>query len=183
MSPCRYGEHVLTDLGPAFNEGNSTAVKSFRGRTMYPAVGIRRAGDKLTLSHKWLSCPGVPSHRYLSDAAWLSQLLGSWGRVTSPGRGAGAEYWTKLVAPARARLARDAWRQWQRWASNGQFLRVKSRGGVYVDINTSEAACRAIGSPFNAGDVVTVSSTNGRSKSRLPGNKCIKGGGPTVTPE
>lgn len=163
--PCggRYGEHVLTDLGPAFTEGNSNTVKSFRGRTMYPAVGIRRGGDKLTLSHKWLSCPGVPSHRYLSDAAWLSQLLASWGRVAAPAGGPALEHWHKLVVPARARLAREAWRQWQRWTADGRFVRVQSRGGVYVDINTSEAACRAIGSPFMAGDVVTVATTNGRA--------------------
>ena len=176
----KYGEHVLSDLGPAFTDSGGVAFRKLG--TVYPAVGVRRAADKLRLTHKWLSCPGVPQHRSIADAAWCAQLLQSWN-AAAPAAAAGAAagdaattapvpqvaahggasswHQRSVVEPGRARLGEEAWGAWRRWVL-GTHVRVRSRGGVEVNLDSSVAACNAIGAAFVPGDVVSVSHTNGR---------------------
>ena len=152
----QYGQHTHVDFGRAFTDD---AVAFRELGPLYPAVGVHGPGNKLSLSHKWLSCPGVSSHRTITDAAWCTQLLQSWGsRLTPPvvSTPAGSRsHWDHAVRPAWQRLASEAWSVWQRWAA-GPTLRVRTRTGVEVELDARPATCRAIGTTFVPGDMVKV---------------------------
>ena len=62
---------------------------------------------------------------------------------------------TDVVDDAMLAFAQGAHQRFQRWVC-GKYLRVKSRGGILVDVNTSPAAFRAIGSSLESGQRVKV---------------------------
>ncbi|KAH9090669.1 hypothetical protein Ae201684P_014464 [Aphanomyces euteiches] len=55
MDGIKFGEHIVTDLGVAFD-----GLKNDRHiKTLYPCIGLRKSGDKVTLNGKWISQPDV----------------------------------------------------------------------------------------------------------------------------
>uniref|UniRef100_H3HBU8 Uncharacterized protein n=1 Tax=Phytophthora ramorum TaxID=164328 RepID=H3HBU8_PHYRM len=139
MDGIKFGEHIVSDLGVAFEN-----MKGERNsRTLYPCIGMRKGGDRVTLNQKWISMPGVSPRQILSDAVDASKALHSC--VKLPGT-----------------LLRESWSEWKRWSDNHwQRCHVRPRG-ISVDFDTSPAACvrvsnaAGLGAPLLAGDRVRV---------------------------
>ncbi|RLN96945.1 hypothetical protein BBJ28_00019457, partial [Nothophytophthora sp. Chile5] len=191
MDGIKFGEHIVSDLGVAFEN-----MKGERNsRTLYPCIGMRKGGDRVTLNEKWISMPGVPPRQILSDAVDVSKALHAWyvsiqrekalatagssaARPSSPGsRGAEAMpsvASTSMTAAGESNLKlpdtllRESWVEWKRWSDNHwQRCPVRPRG-VFVDFDTSPAACMRVsnaaglGAPFLTGDRVRMCSKCGR---------------------
>ncbi|EEY61198.1 HECT E3 ubiquitin ligase, putative [Phytophthora infestans T30-4] len=144
MDGIKFGEHIVSDLGVAFEN-----IKGERNsRTLYPCIGMRKGGDRVTLNQKWVSMPGVSPRQILSDAVDVSKSLHSWYLPET--------------------LLRESWSEWKRWSDNHwQRCHVRPRG-ISVDFDTSPAACiqvsnaAGLGAPFLAGDRVRMCSKCGQ---------------------
>lgn len=141
----KFGEHIVVDLGVAFNglRGDSSGK---RVRTLYPAIGLKRSKDKISLTTKWISTPVIPAERLLSDAVEVTYLVQSWNNLTD----------SKMFPES---FLSDAYAHWKRWNGN-KWKRYMTRAGVYIDIDTSREAClsvcRELSSPYFAGDRVKI---------------------------
>ncbi|ETI45966.1 hypothetical protein F443_09604 [Phytophthora nicotianae P1569] len=179
MDGIKFGEHIVSDLGVAFEN-----IKGERNsRTLYPCIGMRKGGDRVTLNQKWVSMPGVSPRQILSDAVDVSKSLHSWYVSIQKGKAAttagsptdGAEVMipatpstvdTRVKLPEK--LLRESWSEWKRWSDNHwQRCHVRPRG-ISVDFDTSHAACirvsnaAGLGAPFLAGDRVRMCSKCGQ---------------------
>lgn len=148
----KFGEHIVSDLGVAFDN-----VKGERhSRTLYPCIGMRKSGDRISLNGKWVSMPGVPPRQILSDVIDVSKSLHAWYLSIQNG----ANQSQSILLPDS--LLRESWIEWKRWAENRwQRCPVRPRG-VVVDFDTSLATCVAVSkaaglsAPFLAGDRVRI---------------------------
>ncbi|KAF4046268.1 HECT domain-containing protein [Phytophthora infestans] len=180
MDGIKFGEHIVSDLGVAFEN-----IKGERNsRTLYPCIGMRKGGDRVTLNQKWVSMPGVSPRQILSDAVDVSKSLHSWYVSIQKGKAAasarslytdGTEAMIPLTPPTvdtRVKLPetllRESWSEWKRWSDNHwQRCHVRPRG-ISVDFDTSPAACiqvsnaAGLGAPFLAGDRVRMCSKCGQ---------------------
>ncbi|KAG7389554.1 RING finger and SPRY domain-containing protein 1 [Phytophthora pseudosyringae] len=187
MDGIKFGEHIVSDLGVAFEN-----MKGERNsRTLYPCIGMRKGGDRVTLNQKWISMPGVSARQILSDAVDVSKSLHSWyvsiqqgktaastgssasGPSSPSSRGAEAmAFSTPTTQGARVKLPetllRESWSEWKRWSDNHwQRCHVRPRG-ISVDFDTSPVACirasnaAGLGAPFLAGDRVRMCSKCGQ---------------------
>ncbi|GMF47997.1 unnamed protein product [Phytophthora fragariaefolia] len=187
MDGIKFGEHIVSDLGVAFEN-----MKGERNsRTLYPCIGMRKGGDRVTLNQKWVSMPGVPPRQILSDAVDVSKALHSWyvsihqekasaaGALSASGPNSpstrgneGAHSPTTMNIDSRIKLPetllRESWSEWKRWSNNHwQRCHVRPRG-ISVDFDTSPAACihvsnaAGLGAPFLAGDRVRICSKYGQ---------------------
>lgn len=174
MDGIKFGEHIVADLGVAFEN-----IKGERGsKTLYPCIGMRKSGDRVTLNEKWISMPGVSPRQILTDAMDVSRSLHAWylaihrekattslSNLSQIGH-SGKSSASSLVLPES--LLRESWADWKRWRENRwQRYPVRPRG-VLVDFDTSPASCirvsKAAGleAPFLAGDRVRMCSKCGR---------------------
>ncbi|KAK1945479.1 E3 ubiquitin-protein ligase HERC2 [Phytophthora citrophthora] len=171
MDGIKFGEHIVSDLGVAFEN-----MKGERNsRTLYPCIGMRKGGDRVTLNEKWVSMPGVPPRQILSDAVDVSKSLHSWyvsiqqGKAASLSGVVGNEPSTmgaQVKLPDA--LIRESWYEWKRWNTNHwQRCYVRPRG-ISVDFDTSPASCirvsnaAGLAAPFLAGDRVRMVSKCGQ---------------------
>lgn len=182
----KFGEHIVSDLGVAFDN-----VKGERhSRTLYPCIGMRKGGDRISLNGKWVSMPGVPPRQILSDVIDVSKSLHAWylsiqssnkgttasvpmSPMTGVTTGAEAPAPTTTLDPSRAiqlpdSLLHSSWLEWKRWTENRyQRCPVRPRG-VVVDFDTSLETCVAVSkaaglsAPFLAGDRVRMISKCGQ---------------------
>ncbi|OWZ20853.1 HECT E3 ubiquitin ligase [Phytophthora megakarya] len=165
MDGIKFGEHIVSDLGVAFEN-----MKGERNsRTLYPCIGMRKGGDRVTLNQKWVSMPGVSPRQILSDAVDVSKSLQSWYVSIQQGK-VSASIQTPLDARVKLPelLLRESWVEWRRWSDNHwQRCHVRPRG-ISVDFDTSSAACigvsnaAGLGAPFLAGDRVRMCSKCGQ---------------------
>lgn len=180
MDGIKFGEHVVSDLGIAFEN-----IKGERNsRTLYPCIGMRKGGDRVTLNQKWTSMPGIAPSQILLDAVDVSRSLHSWyvsiqqeQAASSAGASASAKIGAKnlLTSPPEdarvvlpATLLRESWSEWKRWSDNHwQRCHVRPRG-ISVDFDTSPAACIRVSNaaglvaPFLTGDRVRMCSKCGQ---------------------
>ncbi|KAL4132957.1 hypothetical protein PRIC2_003286 [Phytophthora ramorum] len=183
MDGIKFGEHIVSDLGVAFEN-----MKGERNsRTLYPCIGMRKGGDRVTLNQKWISMPGVSPRQILSDAVDASKALHSWYVSIQQGKAAattgssasgpsspatrGAEATATVIDSSvklPGTLLRESWSEWKRWSDNHwQRCHVRPRG-ISVDFDTSPAACvrvsnaAGLGAPLLAGDRVRMCSKCGQ---------------------
>lgn len=174
MDGIKFGEHIVADLGVAFEN-----IKGERAsKTLYPCIGMRKSGDRVTLNEKWISVPGVSARQILVDAMDVSRSLHSWYLAihrektpvenSSAGQTDAASSHSKSYVNLPEILLRESWEDWKRWNENRwQRYPVRPRG-VLVDFDTSPASCirvsKAAGleAPFLAGDRVRMCSKCGR---------------------
>jgi hypothetical protein len=72
----KYGEHLLTDLGDAFeNLINSNSVKP---HTYYPIVGLSKTLDRVTITPRWFSLVGNDSREEYHLYSRGYQLFSTW---------------------------------------------------------------------------------------------------------
>lgn len=184
MDGIKFGEHIVSDLGIAFEN-----IKGERNsRTLYPCIGMRKGGDRVTLNQKWVSMPGVSPSLILSDAVDVSKSLHSWfvanqldketanAGLSDSGPATDRTEATMLSTPSNVSnqvklpdtLLRESWLEWKRWIENHwQRCHVRPRG-ISVDFDTSPAACirvsnaAGLSAPFLAGDRVRMCSKCGQ---------------------
>lgn len=174
MDGIKFGEHIVSDLGVAFDN-----VKGERhSRTLFPCIGMRKGGDRISLNGKWVSMPGVPPSQTLSDVIDVSKALHSWYISIQGGTGAGAGSAASTAIPMSPMttstttsggasvstiaepvrpihlpdgLLRESWLEWKRWRENRwQRSPVRPRG-VIVDFDTSVATCVAVSNAAGLG--------------------------------
>lgn len=129
----KYGEHILSDLGDAFeNLKQSNAVKPI---TFYPIVGLSKALDRVTLTPRWFSIVGADASEEYSLYSRVYHLFSTWNldRITA--------------TPLRQHtwIYRDAWRHYNSW-KKGCSLRTTTRcklSNLAITLNTSIQACAA----------------------------------------
>ena len=178
----------MSDLGVAYG-GLTSHRERVKPRTLWPVVGFRRNGDKVTITRKWLSFPTVHPTHMLADAVAVSSLLTVWGSghaATSEAQGAPAPAsgaasglvrpTTSMVDALPSWLYREAYHLWTRWRSS-RWVRTTSRAtsptddaaaGLRLELDTSPRACLAASArlglrrPFFAGDKISVARAGGR---------------------
>ncbi|RHY02279.1 hypothetical protein DYB25_007066, partial [Aphanomyces astaci] len=95
-------------------------------KTLYPCIGLRKAGDQVTLNGKWVSHPGLSSTLLYQDHVELQSVLHAW---------AGADD----VLPLAFMQASYAF--YCRWRTN-RYRRVSIRAkGMTIDVDTSVERC------------------------------------------
>jgi len=198
----KYGEHILNDLGCAFENvspfgfnadgcgsggagqgapsgvdggrsGRYSANGAVRPKALWPVIGLRHPGDKVTMSSKWLTSHGVDGAAIVRNNLAIDEILGSYERPqlsikpkTIPERGLSLPQW----------FVEESFYEYTRWKS-GRWIRSSTRGsgpcklssyGLDVDLDTSPFACAAasasIGLPiaFLSGDRVDIKRSAGR---------------------
>ncbi|KAL0586911.1 hypothetical protein ABG067_003531 [Albugo candida] len=157
MDGIKYGEHIVTDLGVAFEN-----IKGDRNtKTLYPCIGMRKGGDRVCLNGKWIALPGIPPKHLLLDAIDVDAQLHAWFLSMN-----------SMVECPRITLSenvlRESWTLWKRWCENRwERYPVRPRG-VIVDFDTYPSTCiqvckkAGLHAPFLAGDRVRICSKGGR---------------------
>jgi hypothetical protein len=170
----KYGEHILNDLGCAFENispfgfnvdgcgsggagqgapsgieggrsGRYPAQGSVRPRALWPVVGLRNHGDRVTMSSKWNSSYGVDGITTVNNAVALDELLQSYSR---PFVALAKENSTE---PAKFPkwFIDEAFSEYRKWKSNS-WCRTVTRGsgpfrlasfGLDLDLDASPLAC------------------------------------------
>jgi len=169
----KYGEHIMNDLGCAFENmspfgfnadgcgsggagqgapsgveggrvGRYPANGAVRPRALWPVVGLRNAGDKVTLSGKWMSGVGVDGVNSLKNALSVDEVLCMYQDETISKDTAGS-----VGVQIPPWFVEESYQEYERWKS-GKWLRSVSRGsgpyplasfGLDVDVDTSSLAC------------------------------------------
>ncbi|KAK1745265.1 HECT domain-containing protein [Skeletonema marinoi] len=201
----KYGEHILNDLGCAFENvspfgfnadgcGNGGAGQgapsgvdggrnnrypangAVRPKAMWPVIGLRHPGDRVTMSAKCMSSHGIDAFTVMKNSLAVDEILCSYERVykpqipvqpkLTPSTGLSLPHW----------FVEESLQEYTRWKS-GKWLRTATRGsgqykmssyGLDVDLDTSPlacaAACASLGLPVAllCGDRVDVKRSSGR---------------------
>jgi len=196
----KYGEHILNDLGCAFEnlspfgfnvdgcgsggagQGAPSAVEGGRGgrypaqglvrpRALWPVIGLRNQGDRVTFSSKWSTSYGVDGATATKNVLAVDEVLCNYEDHGSN------EVGNSCVKEALPEwFITEAFTEYQRWFS-GKWKRAITRGsgaykrmsfGLDVDLDSSHLACAtasaALGLKYAllAGDRVRLLRSAGR---------------------
>ena len=188
----KYGEHILNDLGCAFENvspfgfnadgcggggagtgapsgvegvrsGRYPANGAVRPKALWPVIGLRTPGDKVTLSGKWMTSLGVDGVSTLRNIMAVDCILSPNDRSVQ-----------KSSKPRW--FVEESYIEHKRWQS-GKWLRSPTRGsgphslasiGLDVDLDSSAlacaSACASLGLKFAllSGDRVIIKRSSGR---------------------
>jgi len=171
----KYGEHILNDLGCAFENlspfgfnvdgcgsggagqgapsgtegsrsGRYLAQGSVRPRTLWPVVGLRNHGDRVTFSSKWSSSYGVDSASTIRNILATDEIMLSFLNAEERIRDAGMKL--KLFDLPNWFIG-EGFAEYKSWNSN-LWRRTSTRGsgqfpltsfGLDVDLDSSLLAC------------------------------------------
>jgi len=172
----KYGEHILNDLGCAFENispfgfnvdgcgsggagqgapsgieggrsGRYTAQGCVRPRTLWPVVGLRNLGDRVSFSPKWSSSYGVDSASTVRNILATEEIVQTLSNVKEGNRNSDMK--PNLGIPRW--FIDEAFGEYRRWNS-GFCCRATTRGsgpfpltafGLDVDLDSSPLACAA----------------------------------------
>ena len=201
----KYGEHILNDLGCAFEnvspfgfnadgcgsggagQGAPSGVDggrnsrysangAVRPKAMWPVIGLRHPGDRVTFSGKCMTSHGIDAFTVMKNSLAVDEILCAYEKDYTPRIPA------QLKVPPSTGLSMPPWfveeslQEYNRWRS-GRWLRTATRGsgqyrlssyGLDVDLDTSPlacaAACASLGLPVAllCGDRVDVKRSSGR---------------------
>jgi hypothetical protein len=134
LDAMKYGEHMLIDLGEAFDGLTNGSSHKVQPKTYYPVVGFKRAGDRVTITPRWVSSTGhYNMYQELKNVSRAWNLLSSWSEARPSTMPQGKDLW----------IYREAWRDWLRWKSN-RFMKVRPRChalNLLVGLDISPRAC------------------------------------------
>lgn len=134
LDAMKYGEHMLIDLGEAFDGLTNGSSHRVHPKTYYPVVGFKRAGDRVTITPRWLSSTGhYNSYQEFKNISRAWNLLSSWSDERPSTTPQGKDLW----------IYREAWRDWLRWKSN-RYMKVRPRChalNLLVGLDISPRAC------------------------------------------
>jgi len=215
----KYGEHILNDLGCAFEnlspfgfnadgcgsggagQGAPSSVEGGRGgrypangavrpKALWPVIGLRNPGDRVTFSGKWMTSIGIDGVSCLSNALAVDEILCRYeeehqsiqkdSKSTHTKNKKFCTEQNKSVNEKHSNLPawflRESYEEYERWRI-GRWVRHKSRGsgpyelasyGLDIDVDTSPfacgAACASLGLKYVLlpGDRVAVKRSAGR---------------------
>lgn len=194
----KYGEHILNDLGCAFEnispfgfnadgcgsggagQGAPSGIEGGRGgrypahgvvrpRALWPVIGLRNPGDRVTMSTKWLTCGGIEGSAALKNVLAVDEVTEGYSNNETS-----AMSMQSLNFPDW--FLREAFDEYRRWHSR-RWYRTTTRSsgphrlatfGLDVELDCSPlacaAACAAVGldHALLAGDRVVVKRSVGR---------------------
>ena len=205
----KYGEHILSDLGCAFESlspfgftadgygtggagrGSSKAVDSSRNgrfatygtvrpKALWPVIGLRHNGDRVTLTGKWMTSYGIDGVSMLRNACTVDDILSHFYPTTNESR---------LVEVTRSSLVSkkthydipdslrsEAYYEYKRWQED-RWYRTETRGSgplklafnnLCIDVDRTPYACAmacaniGLGFVLLPGDKVRVKRSAGR---------------------
>jgi len=190
----KYGEHILNDLGCAFENlspfgfnvdgcgnggvgqgapngfessrsGRYPSQGNVRPRTLYPVIGLRNHGDRVTMSSKWNTSYGVDGVSTLRNILATDEIMHALNK---------SDRSHEETLPTW--YIREAFVEYKRWY-DGRMTRSSTRGsgpftfgsfGLDVDLDCSPIACAAasagLGLPqaLLSGDRVRLTRSAGR---------------------
>jgi hypothetical protein len=190
----KYGEHIMNDLGCAFENlspfgfsmdgcgtggcgqgapsgfesgGRYPAQGTVKPRTLWPVVGLRNQGDRVTISSKWSTSFGIDGFTSLKNAIAVDEILNSYMSVReSPD--------TLQTFPSW--FVEEAFAEYLRWFQDS-WIRYQTRGsgpfpfasiGQDTDFDSSPIACAAASASLGldlallSGDRVLLKRSAGR---------------------
>jgi hypothetical protein len=191
----KYGEHILNDLGCAFENispfgfnadgcgsggagqgapsgieggraGRYPAHGVVRPRSLWPVIGLRNPGDRVTLSPKWSTSYGIDSAAVIRNVLAVEELMTEYCNGTTP----------KTSFPLPDWFVKEAFEEYRRWHSDRWLTSTTRCSGSYrmtafgmdVELDRSPlacaVACAAIGlrQVLLPGDRVAVKRSAGR---------------------
>jgi len=198
----KYGEHILNDLGCAFENispfgfnadgcgsggagngapngggdglrsGRYLANGAVRPKALWPVIGLRHPGDRVTMTGKWMTTYSVDGVTSLQNTLKVDEVM-SWYESSE------ASY-PKDEHDQMSKLPRwlinDSFQEYEIWRNN-KWSRCMTRGsaphhsaspGLEIDVDTSLAscaiACACLGLKYVLlpGDRVSVKRSSGR---------------------
>ena len=192
----KYGEHILNDLGCAFENlspfgfnvdgcgsggagqgapsgfeggrgGRYPAQGAVRPRALWPVIGLRNQGDRVTFSPKWTTSYGVDGVTTVENILAVDQILYTYSSDDlSPPEQHELPHW----------FIQEAFAEFKRWTSD-RWLRSATRGsgpyrltsfGLDLDLDASPKACAAASAGIGlkyallSGDKVRLTRSAGR---------------------
>jgi hypothetical protein len=147
-----------------------------RCTALWPVVGLRFPGDKVTITQKWMTCYGIDAKVQLRNCQRVDEILRIYSRNQYPAESLDLPLWLKS----------EAFHYYQRWRNNGMSMILDTRGSLpasnslRIEVDTSPfacaVACASIGSKFVllTGDKVRVKRSYGRTL-ELPEEAIILG--------
>jgi hypothetical protein len=200
----KYGEHILNDLGCAFENispfgfnadgcggggagqgapsgeggrgGRYPANGTVRPKALWPVIGLRHPGDRVTISHKWMTNYGVDGSTMLRNALLVDEVLQSYGTSDEAIKVAVANNTPQSSQELPKWLVQESFLELKRW-EEGKWSRIETRAngpmnlssfGLNIDIDVSPfacaAACASLGLKFVIlqGDRVSIKRSAGR---------------------
>lgn len=140
-----------------------------RCTSLWPVVGLRFPGDKVTITQKWMTCYGIDAKVQLRNCQRVDEILKIYSR-------------NQYSPPVKSQASRllplwlksEAFHYFQRWKNNEMSMILGTRGSLpasnnlRIEVDTSPfacaVACASIGSKFVLlpGDKVRVKWSYGR---------------------
>ena len=138
-------------------------------KALWPVVGMRHPGDRVTFVSKWMTSKGVDSTHVLENALKVDEILCSYEKsnVTPP---------SPKGLEVNLPFLKESYHEFERWRE-GRYLRSNTRAsgpqnlssyGLDIDIDTSPLACAiacaSLGLKFTLlpGDRVSLKRSAGR---------------------
>lgn len=190
----KYGEHILNDLGCAFEHlspfgfnvdgcgsggagqgapngfeggrsGRYPSQGAVRPRSLFPVVGLRNQGDRVTISSKWNTSLGIDGAKTVNNILAVEEVVSMYHQSLSK-QSFGSPAW----------LVKEAFSEYQRW-SKSSFSQFVTRGsgpyrlanfGLDIIVDTSPIACAeasaslGLSTALLAGDRVRLTRSAGR---------------------
>lgn len=169
----KYGEHILNDLGCAFENispfgfnvdgcgsggagqgapsgieggrgGRYPAQGSVRPRALWPVVGLRNHGDRVTISSKWSTSYGVDGLFTVKNVLAVDELL---NRYSKTGGNISPSESPERNTPFPEWFVQEAFSEYQRWQS-GSWCRSVTRGSGPYDLTCFGPDLELDSSPF-----------------------------------
>jgi len=209
----KYGEHILNDLGCAFEnvspfgfnadgcgsggagQGAPNGAEGGRGgrhpangvvrpKALWPVVGLRHPGDRVTISGKWMTSYGVDGVTWLKNVLAVDEILCSYEKpllsetdeLENSVGSVNLRKSCKHTVTFPTWFLKESYSEYERWRS-GRWMRTSTRGsgpqrlsthGLDIDVDTSPlscaSACASLGLTYGLlpGDRVAVKRSGGR---------------------
>ncbi len=168
----KYGEHILNDLGCAFENispfgfnadgcggggagqgapsgeggrgGRYPANGSARPKALWPVIGLRHPGDRVTISQKWMTNYGVDGSVMLRNSLLVDEVLQRYDPAAQANKITDTQELPDW-------LVEESFLELKRW-EEGKWNRTETRAngpinlcsfGLNIDIDVSAIACAA----------------------------------------
>jgi len=189
----KYGEHILNDLGCAFENispfgfnvdgcgsggaaqgapsgseggrsGRYPAQGAVRPRALWPVIGLRNHGDRVTLSPKWMSSYGIDGLSTVRNAVAVDEIFHWYSSGATDVEG--MPKW--FLEEAFAEYHRWASKKWYHTVTRGSGPYRSSNIGLDLDLDSSPLACACASAllglklPLLSGDKVKLKRSAGR---------------------
>ena len=192
----KYGEHILNDLGCAFEnispfgfnvdgcgsggagQGAPSGIEGGRGgrypaqgavrpRALWPVVGLRNHGDRVTISSKWVTGYGVDGSTTVDNCLAVDELLCRYNDIPESAGGK-HNFPSWFIQEAFSEYCRWQSASWQRSDTRGCGPYRLTCFGLDLDLDASPLACASASATIGmkvallAGDRVRLTRSAGR---------------------